>query len=93
MDEDVINIPSMGTNPYPNMADIMVTTKGVEALLKQLNLKKAIGQDLISTQVLKEYSEHIAPVLKVFFQQSLDTAETTKGMEKGQYHCNLQKIK
>ncbi len=30
-DEDVANIPSMGTNPYPTMADRLVTTKGVES--------------------------------------------------------------
>ncbi len=32
--KDVANIPSMGTNPYPTMADMLVTTKRVEALLK-----------------------------------------------------------
>ncbi len=70
--------PSMGTKSYPNMADILLTTKGVEALLKWLNPKKGIGPDLISTRVLKQYSEHIAPVLKVLFQKSLETGEIPK---------------
>ncbi len=43
-DEDVTNIHSMGNNPYPTMADILVTTKGVKALLKQLNPKKPLHQ-------------------------------------------------
>ncbi len=68
----------MGTNPYPTMADMSVTTKGVEALLKRLNPQKAIGPDLISTRILKEYSEHIAFVLKVLFQQSLDNGKVPK---------------
>ena len=78
----------MGPGPHPTMSDITVTTKGVEALIERLNPKKAIGPDLISTRILKEYSKHLAPVLKEIFQQSLDTGDVPKDWR----HANITAI-
>ena len=66
-------VPDKGNSLYPSMPAIEVTAAGVEKLLRDLNPKKAIGPDLIPTRILKENAEEIAPILRVIFQQSLDT--------------------
>ena len=55
------------------MPEIHITTEGTKKLLEKLNPKKAVGPDLISTTILQEYAEELAPVLRFIFQQSLDT--------------------
>ena len=72
--EDLNNIPSIN-HQHPGMKDINITEKGVTSLLKKLNIKKAIGPDLISTRILKDYAEIIAPALTKTFQQTLDKGE------------------
>ncbi len=77
-DEDLTNIPDKGHSPYATMPDITVTAKGVYELLKKLNPKKAVGPDNISTRILKENAEELAPVLQHIFQQSLDSGIVPK---------------
>ena len=53
------------------MPDISLTRKGVEKILKKLNVSKAMGPDNISPRILKELAFELSEVLAHFFQQSL----------------------
>ncbi len=63
--ENINNIPTMGKSLHLGMPTILITTKGVEVLLNRLKHKKAVGPDLISTSILKEFAEPIAQILSV----------------------------
>ena len=56
------------------MEDIVITTAGIHKLLSNLNTRKAVGPDLISTRVLKEAASELAPVLAFIFNQSYKSA-------------------
>ena len=73
--EDPCKIPNPGRSPYPSLNRIQVTCVGVKKLLLKLNPKKAVGPDLVSTQILRDYADEIAPIPQVIFQQSLDTGK------------------
>ena len=79
--EDLQNVPTVTEN-HPNMNPIIISERGVTSLLKKLNTKKAIGPDLVSTRVLKEHAESIAPALTRIYQQSLDTGEVPEDWRK-----------
>lgn len=53
------------------MADITISTHGVEKLLKGLNKNKAVGPDNIHPWVLSEIASDFAPMLSHLYQQSL----------------------
>ena len=44
-------------------------------LLKNLDITKAIGQDLITSTVLKEAADQITPFLTRIFNQTLESGE------------------
>ena len=73
--EDTSTVPNLGPSPYSSMPRIQVTCVGVVKLLSKLNPKKAIGPDRVPTFILRDYAELIAPILRIIFQQSLDTGE------------------
>ena len=73
--EDTSTVPNLGPSPYSSMPRIQVTCVGVVKLLSKLNPKKAIGPDRVPTFILRDYAEFIAPILRIIFQQSLDTGE------------------
>jgi hypothetical protein len=54
------------------MPAISVGVEGVYKILSNLQIHKATGPDNISCRVLKETAKHIAPMLQLFFQASLD---------------------
>ena len=58
---------------YPNIENITISIEGVEKLLDNINIHKAIGPDKISNIILKTCSKEISPALANIFQQSLDT--------------------
>ena len=58
----------------PQMDTMTIDTKGVESLLKELNVSKALGPDLIPTSILKEHADIIAPIITVIFRQSIETS-------------------
>ena len=72
--EDPCKIPNLGRSPYPSLNRIRVTC-GVKKLLLKLDPKKAVGPDLVPTQILRDYAKEIAPILQVIFQQPLDTGK------------------
>ena len=45
------------------MPDIIITSQGIENLLNGLKTHKASGPDAISTTILKQTSDIIAPIL------------------------------
>ncbi|KAJ8031305.1 hypothetical protein HOLleu_27992 [Holothuria leucospilota] len=55
------------------MADISISTHGVEKLLKGLNKNKAVGPDNIHPWVLREIASDFAPMLSHLYQQSLSS--------------------
>ena len=56
-------LPNKEPSPYPSMSNIDVTMEGIVKLLNGLNVHKASGLDLISTRLLKETADVIAPLL------------------------------
>ena len=66
------NVPDMTQSPFPDMPDVDFSVKGIEKLLKDLNISKATGPDKIPNRALKLAAEQIAPVLSFIFRQSYD---------------------
>ena len=77
-DEDVDNIPSMSGIPYPTITEIDINVKGVGKLLQNINVKKASGPDGIPSQILRDLSEELSPVIAQIFSQSLTSGELPK---------------
>ena len=73
--EDTSSIPSKGPSLHNTMADIDITVNGVEKLLKALNPQNAVGPDKVSTWMLKNFADILAPVLREIFAQSLHTGD------------------
>ncbi len=71
-EEDTTSITDKCHSPCPAMEQIVITEPGV---LQSINIKKAIGPDLIPSCKLKDNAAIIGPVLLNIFQQSLDTGE------------------
>ena len=70
---DSNGIPISGHDQIiPDMPAILVNSKGIEKLLKNLNPHKACGPDNIKPMILKTLAEEISPILEVIFQKSLD---------------------
>jgi hypothetical protein len=59
---------------HPASEEIVITTPGIEKLLRKLKPHKAAGPDDISSRILKELSTEIAPILQIIFQKSYDTS-------------------
>ncbi len=69
------SLPPLHGNPSPDIADLIITTKGVEKLLSRLVSTKASGPDNIPNQLLKEVSQELAPALASLFNQSICTGQ------------------
>ncbi len=74
-DPESSSLPCMDDPPYEDMPDIIVSTEGVEKLLRNIDPTKAAGPDEVSNYALKIAAQEIAPVLSFIFQQSIDTGE------------------
>ena len=77
------------------MSPTIITERGVEKLLKNLNPHKAAGPDNIRPIVLKELHKELTPILTFLFQTSLNsgdlpsdwkTANVTPIFKKGKKH-------
>ena len=69
--ENTSNIPQI-QQKFPEMEAIIIKVNGVEKLLSNLNINKAMGPDELHTRILKEYATLLAPVITILFQQSLN---------------------
>jgi hypothetical protein len=74
-DENMLEIPELGDNSISDIGKLTVTENGVNKLLKNLNITKAIGPDLIPSRVLKEAAGQIKPFLTRIFNQTLESGE------------------
>ena len=63
-------------NNIPQMPEIDITVQGVFELLKKLNPNKAAGPDKISSMILRELAEVIAPLITRIFRASLQQSKT-----------------
>ena len=52
------------------MNDLIVDINGVETLLRKKNIKKNSGPDGIPSQILRDLSDELAPVVTKLFNQS-----------------------
>ena len=68
-------MPDLGKSPYPGMANITVSVNVVTKLLKGLKVNKAIGPDMGPTRLLSDFADDIAQILRMIFQQSLDSGQ------------------
>ena len=67
--EDKTNIPRLSGPLYPLIEDIIeINPKGVEKLLPRLDPTKASGPDNVSSRILKELAEELAPVLVKIYE-------------------------
>ena len=64
-------IPNLGPCNHPTMPNIVVTTSGVQKLLKNLKPNKASGPDNIPAKFHKVTAEQLAPALTCLYQASL----------------------
>jgi hypothetical protein len=71
--EDVSNIPQPARNQFPTIDELNFDVHGIDKLLKNINIKKASGPDGIPSQVLRDFSEELAPVITSLFTQSLSS--------------------
>ena len=75
IDEDLGSMQDLGESPYPGMANIRVSVNGVTKLLNGLKVNKAIGPDMVPTRILRDFADDIAQILRMIFQQSLDSGQ------------------
>jgi hypothetical protein len=55
------------------MPDINITTEGIRALLRKLNVQKAAGPDLIPACIYKEMADQCAPFLNIIYSKCLSS--------------------
>ena len=67
--------PNLGPAKFPRIKDIVVTTPGIEKLLKSSKTNKSGGPDNIPAKFLKETAVELAPALTLLFQASLDQSK------------------
>ena len=71
----MLEIPELSDSSISDIGKITVTENGVNKLLKNLDITKAIGPDLIPSRVLKEAADQIKPFLTCIFNQTLESGE------------------
>ena len=54
---------------------LVITTPGIEKLLKKINVSNSIGPDNISNVILKNCASQVAPGLSAIFQKSIDCGD------------------
>ena len=63
----------MADRGIPTIDDIKISEQRVKKLMENLSPYKARGPDGISSRVLRELAEELAPALTIIFQSSLST--------------------
>ena len=66
------NLPNVTNRCNNSLQTITVTEIGVQKLLENVNVNKAIGPNKIPNHVLKECATELAPAITCIFQSSLD---------------------
>ena len=71
--EDMSDLPDLGSSNTQSVLPIKVNIKGVLKLLKNTKPHKATGPDNIPGRLLKEAAEELVPGLSHLFQISIDS--------------------
>ena len=69
---DNSSLPDTGKRAKESIPDLLITSVGVEKLLRGINPAKAKGPDRIHNLVLKTCAQQLAPGLATIFQRSID---------------------
>jgi hypothetical protein len=75
IEKDSNKMPDVPHGHITNLEHFIITTEGVQKLLKRVNPAKAVGPDGIPNIVLKTCADTIAPALTQIFQLSIDTGD------------------
>ena len=70
--ENTEHIPTLSSNPLPDIPSIVINPQGVQHLLSNLQTHKSGGPDNLPAYFLKAVSVEIAPALTIIFQASLN---------------------
>ena len=67
-------IPDKGESTHPDMPNFTINNAGISHLINKLDPNKASGPDQIPAKFLILFNEEVTPILKINFQQSIDTS-------------------
>ena len=73
--EDCDNFPEFEYVTNSKLSDILCDTKGVEKMLKKLNIYKSPGPDNLPPRILKECASVLSSPLCYFFNKSFSTGK------------------
>ena len=79
--EDSDTIPDLGTSPYPSMAKINISPKGVTKLLQSLKVNKAAGPDGITPRFLKMVAVELTPALTLLYQACINQGKVPQDLK------------
>ena len=68
-------LPQISSPTGPDIDKLIITTEGVEKLMKNLKPNKATGPDNIPTRILSMVAKELAPAVTLIFQTSLDSGQ------------------
>ena len=72
----------MSNNQYPGIGSLIITNKGVEKMLLNLNAYKAAGPDELHGKLLKNTAKESAPLLQAIFQCSIESGAIPEAWKK-----------
>ena len=67
---------------HPEIDELMITSRGVQTLLENLNPNKSMGPDGLHPRVMKHLAAVIAPSLTAIYNKSLQTGEVPQDWRK-----------
>ncbi|KAK3101180.1 hypothetical protein FSP39_001568 [Pinctada imbricata] len=71
-------MPNTSKRAKSNIKPIQITTNGLEKLLKKVIPSKSSGPDNIPNRILQHCAKHLAPILQIIMQKSLDSGDLPK---------------
>ncbi|KAK3091517.1 hypothetical protein FSP39_020434 [Pinctada imbricata] len=71
-------MPNTSKRTKSNIKPIQITTNGLEKLLKKVIPSKSSGPDNIPNRILQHCAKHLAPILQIIMQKSLDSGDLPK---------------
>ncbi|CAG2202051.1 unnamed protein product [Mytilus edulis] len=78
------------TPPVDKMINIIVTTKGVEKILKNINASKAMGPDGIHPRVLKELAPNISEFTRTLVSEKLKSVTQKLDLTNNDIHRRIK---
>ena len=72
----------MSNNQYPGIGSLIITIKGIEKMLLNLNANKAAGPDELHGKLLKNTAKESAPLLQAIFRCSIQSGVIPEAWKK-----------